>query len=500
MDYETYCNRAKRSYDNKEWYTAYKLLKKVLFFNEIDTDWLMIMIKVCVEAKKYKKLEGYCKDFLAVSDSEEVWRLLVYAYLQTGQLEKASENCPEFLRSYIEAEIHECLLPSPSSTFETFIKWFSSHNGKANNIRISNINEYSRGVVASGYTKSFKRLLEVPKSLIIHNDTCITPQTQSLCSQFLSHHSMFSLFILLEKQDPNSFWSPYLSVLPTDFTGFPIFYSAPELELLYGSSLIFLMEEQVKDIIHDYNLIPRSYNIDYQEFLKARLLVSSRLYCIKEFKDISGLVPYADFCNHVLGSSVLWSYDVESECFFVENQDVVERNAEICIDYGRKSNIKLLLAYGFVLENNPDDEFVFRFKINKNDQNFDFKNQLLGNKKYFLLKRNTDDPGFLELIGFLRLKYLESLEDLTKNFEKYSNLKNIPFISKQNETQVLNYLLKSCKKKLSVFKSSIEEDIQKLQTNISFNIRNSIIITKGEKEILIWAIDYCTLLLSNTFY
>lgn len=105
MDYETYCIKAMISYNNKEWYRAYSLLQKVLIFDSEDLNWLLHIIKVCIEIKKYKESENYCKVYLSLSDSSEVRRLLSFCYIQTNQLQKALEICPEDMKQEINKEL-----------------------------------------------------------------------------------------------------------------------------------------------------------------------------------------------------------------------------------------------------------------------------------------------------------------------------------------------------------------------------------------------------------
>lgn len=48
-------------------------------------------------------------------------------------------------------------------------------------------------------------------------------------------HSYLSTFLLQERCNPDSFWRPYLDVLPKNYTNFPIFYSPEDLDWLTGS-------------------------------------------------------------------------------------------------------------------------------------------------------------------------------------------------------------------------------------------------------------------------
>jgi len=48
-------------------------------------------------------------------------------------------------------------------------------------------------------------------------------------------HSFLSTFLLREKKNPDSFWKPYLDMLPKDYNSFPVFFSDQEMKLLEGS-------------------------------------------------------------------------------------------------------------------------------------------------------------------------------------------------------------------------------------------------------------------------
>ena len=37
-------------------------------------------------------------------------------------------------------------------------------------------------------------------------------------------HSFLSTYLLHEKKNPNSFWQPYLKILPSNYDTFPIFF------------------------------------------------------------------------------------------------------------------------------------------------------------------------------------------------------------------------------------------------------------------------------------
>ena len=45
-------------------------------------------------------------------------------------------------------------------------------------------------------------------------------------------HSYLSTFLLQEKNQQDSYWKPYLDILPTDYSTFPIFYKNEDMDWL----------------------------------------------------------------------------------------------------------------------------------------------------------------------------------------------------------------------------------------------------------------------------
>ena len=68
------------------------------------------------------------------------------------------------------------------------------------------------------------RQTEVGKKILNHALDLLSPK-----------HSFLSTFLLKERKNPNSFWRPYLDLLPSDYNCFPVFFSDEEMKWLEGS-------------------------------------------------------------------------------------------------------------------------------------------------------------------------------------------------------------------------------------------------------------------------
>jgi hypothetical protein len=97
-----------------------------------------------------------------------------------------------------------------------------------------------RCVISAGDIAQSGVILQVPENLII---TCALAKASpigialSSIDTYLknSEHVLLSLFLLAEKKNPDSFWLPYIELLPAHFDWMPLFYTASEIENLNGS-------------------------------------------------------------------------------------------------------------------------------------------------------------------------------------------------------------------------------------------------------------------------
>ena len=111
-------------------------------------------------------------------------------------------------------------------------------------------------------------------------------------------HSLLSTFILREKNNSDSFWKPYLSLLPTHYHSMPIFFSETELLWLEGSPFLNQVIDKKNDLKKDYDAImsiaPEISQYGFEEFCWARMSASSRIFgiVINNVKT-DAFVPYA---------------------------------------------------------------------------------------------------------------------------------------------------------------------------------------------------------------
>ena len=224
-----------------------------------------------------------------------------------------------------------------------------------------------RNVVSTKFIKRGELIIYVPKSEIISLETIkSSPVIQSILRHKLKLHSpkhcLLAIYLLEQKQDPNSLFKTYISTLPKECENFPIFYGEQEMRELKGSPLFEAVEQRRFEIESDFKSLLQKdigFKITYEDFCWARMVVCSRIFgiVIGEQKT-DALVPLADMLNHGVMKQTVWSYSNAREGFVIESLENIPKGIQIYDSYGRKSNSRFLLNYGFVIENNESDEIV----------------------------------------------------------------------------------------------------------------------------------------------
>jgi len=171
----------------------------------------------------------------------------------------------------------------------------------------------------------------------------------------------------------DSFWSPYIASFPNDISEHLYYWSENKLKQLNNTSLMthgfYNYHKHMETLQYDWNIIYEYIihndlfnNIDYDYdhdklydiYIKLRILVGSRIFGYTKFGiEESGMVPYVDMINHSFESNTTWYFDDNIDSFILQSVVDIPKGVEIVDDYGNKSNIDLLLFYGFTLKNNP---------------------------------------------------------------------------------------------------------------------------------------------------
>ena len=256
------------------------------------------------------------------------------------------------------------------------------------------------------------------------------------------------------------------------------------------------------------NYLPDFKQFSYLKFCQARLLISSRIFGISiNDKKTDVLAPFADLLNHKRPRQTQWYYDDHLESFVIQATEDIQEGSEIFDSYGKKTNARFLLNYGFCLDDNDTSEYIMRITFNENYPLFEEKKNFFQNEyelvRSFNLNNNFYESQIIEILSFLRFILFDGdINELYNAINSSENVYNeeVPLtfyyiepISKELEIKVLKHLSLLCRRALGKYPTTFEEDqnLLKSKKNISFNLKNCLLLLMSEKTVLSYFIFFC---------
>jgi len=259
------------------------------------------------------------------------------------------------------------------NSFDKLKTWLKVKN---DNLRM--FEKDSRGLYSIKDIKKGTIIMQIPCKYLIELSTV----SKSITYNFDNTNSTIAAYLLLESVNQKSKWNKYLDTFPKELSEYIHFYKKDKTCLLKNSSIMCKDSINIKDIIKEitndgnifYELLKNKNELpkDYLEikdfielFIKFRIYVDSRIFGYTKYhKDESALVPYADLLNHSNKSNTYWYFDDTKKSFIVQATEDIPKNTEIFDSYGSKTNIQLIIYYGFSIKNNPYSKLSFSYKNN----------------------------------------------------------------------------------------------------------------------------------------
>ena len=494
--------------------------------NDEENTTLLIKRAICYLAKGYFMLS--LKDALKTIEIDKNFNKGYYiaslCYLEMYDIENAekySQNKNLRLKSLIEKSKKEIILKTRKyksfPLFINFLKELYKYNSFFPKLEIHFYTDDYRGITAKSEISKNEIIMTIPKDCLISLETALNTNYGSKIGEFMfkelnsPKHCLLSSFLLYEEK--NKRYKYYFDLLPKDFSNFPIFYKTNELEYLKGSPFLEQIMEKKEDMKNDYNKIceylPNFTQFSFSKFCRARILISSRIFGISiNKKKTDVLVPFADLLNHKRPKQTQWYYDDNLESFVIQAIEDIKEGSEIFDSYGKKTNSRFLLNYGFCLEDNDTSEYLLSINFNEKYPLFDMKKKIFKNeaecnlkiKRNFCLNNNFYESQIVELLSFLRfILYDGDINNLfniinSNENEMEINILYIPAINKQLEIKVLKHLYSLCKKSLAKYPTTFEQDkniYNNKNNNISFNYRNCLLLLMNEKTVLAYYMYFC---------
>ena len=344
---------------------------------------------------------------------------------------KQSEKSPTINETYTRIKK---LLKENAASKEPYAAWMKSLGSKFNKITLKCFAPDYRGIIATKPISANEVIISIPRNGIITvkmaKETNIGKKIiESNTSLIYPNNSLLSVYVLLEKANPKTKWKHFIESLPKSMSNFPLFFIKKERALLTGSPFLgtFINQQIAKvdqlrdDIKKDYkaicNVAPEFEEIaNLEDFMRTRVLVNSRIFGLRiDNEPNDSIVPYADMFNYKYKSKMThWAFNEESNSFIVKAQEFIQEGSEIFVYYGNKPNHSFFQFYGFVVENNENDEVCIKTSGIPTDRLLEFKESMLVRKYLkFRVSKDTGDIKFSQLMSYLRyLTFEGTLEEL----------------------------------------------------------------------------------------
>ncbi|XP_026749451.3 actin-histidine N-methyltransferase [Galleria mellonella] len=316
---------------------------------------------------------------------------------------------------------------------ENFLKWLNENVATFEGVEIGEFEGYEFGLKATKNFKEGSLLLTVPSKLML----TVQNAKESELSDFISVDPLLqnmpnitlSLFLLLEKNNPDSFWKPYIDILPEKYSTI-LYFTAEELAELRPSpafeSALKLYKSIARQYAYFYNKIHTSnipvlknlqeiFTFDNYRWAVSTVMTRQNMIQLDDC-DVTSFIPLWDMCNHEHGK-ITTDYNKElnrGECYALRD---FQQGEQIFIFYGARSNVDLFLHNGFVYPKNQYDSLSLSLGISSSDPLRETKLSLLsklglaGVTHYNLYRGET--PISAELLAFIRIFNMNQ-EELAK--------------------------------------------------------------------------------------
>lgn len=161
------------------------------------------------------------------------------------EIEPENEECKALQKEVKAYHEKEQAYPAEEKTQEqVLVKWLRENGAIFDKLKLTYFAPGYRGVMAARDIKVGETVLFIPEKLLI-----FSPQLMTELQVFVHQNSiipqtlhiwdtiMLQLFMMDESKNPESFYRPYLNMMPKDCSTFPVCFEDEEFKLLNGSPL-----------------------------------------------------------------------------------------------------------------------------------------------------------------------------------------------------------------------------------------------------------------------
>jgi len=382
---------------------------------------------------------------------------------------------------------------SDSAAITKFNEWLTSNKLPPHKVKIG----ADHKLVATEDIAAEELMLSIPFNLLISpktaGDGALGPALKEIA---LSSPIVLTLFLVHEKNDPKSFYQPWLSILPERIPS-SLFFDEAEMGELEGSMMQSISQQRKAVLTSEYEQVMNALAVNHSALFPAETftldaytwatsVVASRSIVVNAGNvTVPIIVPFADLATHNHAMNTSFDFD-EDNNFKVVTNTAINSSSPVELSIGARSNSQLLLSHGFTIDNNDHDQVQLTVKVSEDDPFHSVKTAMLKNQGIkddttFIISKLGLSKG---LLAAMRLQALRPSE-----FDRYTRAFQGKPVSLRNELEVYRTLVVACQQLLKRYKTSYQQDVELLKTELTHNVRNAVVLRKGEKETLLMTID-----------
>jgi protein-histidine N-methyltransferase len=379
------------------------------------------------------------------------------------------------------------------------IHWLEQAGATVSKVQVVSMGGGERGVRALAGIAPQETLLRIPRRCVLTVDDARASEIGRLIEAHASvedERTYLLAFILQERErGEDSFWKPFVDVLPKSFPTHPYFFDEHEFSLLSGSFAQGMTEYQRAILptryAHLCKHVPGFERFTLEQFVWAHFAVVSRTFSVLQGGRIATcMAPLADMLNDGRPWNTRWALAEDEQSFEVQAAEAIAGGQELLTSYGSRHNLHLLVQYGFLYEHNVHDEVMLIFSLPLEDPLTAEKQGLLGlsephEPRSFKLQ-HTFDPQLMEqILSFLRVAHAGAGELALLSEAPDALARARSMLSVENEQKAVSLFVGMCQERLASYATSFEEDERILrEEQLSHNARNCVLLRRAEKQIL----------------
>jgi len=444
---------------------------------------------------------------------------------------KLREMVEKIRRRQADQTIFEKSDHSRKNHIASFTKWFNENGGRAEHVLIDDFGQQGLGLKASSDIKAGELFITVPRKLTISAETARNSELGPLIEKDnilrVMQNACLVLHVYCEKLNKNSFWKPYLDILPTSYST-TLYFTVEEMQALKGSPAFGEALKLYRNIARQYAYLyrrlqqvspetaklplRRNFTFDDHRWAVSTVITRQNRIPSTTGEPTLALIPMWDMCNHCHGT-ITTDYNKEEDSFKSLSVKDFKVGEEVCIFYGERSNAELLVHNGFVFEDNIHDKVGIQLGVSKSDPLFQKKEKLLSIMKmtassHWYSIPCGDDPIGPELVTFLRVfamgedelnEWLEKANGNNTELDKLSAVYS--FVRRETEIKCWQFIETRLSLLLGQYKKvpDAEEREALENTEISNHKKLCIQLKRAERRVLEKALKYVSTRTRNKF-